>query len=66
MAKKANLKDPSGNILYPYTLLDCVRDTTGTILKNLVVMQDYEFTESEIEALYGISDTIMQASEVKL
>lgn len=25
-----------------------------------------EFTESEIEALYGISDTIMQASEVKL
>lgn len=40
MAKKANLKDPLGNILYPYTLVDSVRDETGRVLSSLVLRKD--------------------------
>jgi hypothetical protein len=48
MAKKANLKDPLGNILYPYTLVDSVRDEAGRVLSSLVLRKDNttEFTPS--------------------
>lgn len=41
MAKTGRIKDPSdGVVIYPQTLIDCISDDTGTLLKNLILMKD--------------------------
>lgn len=41
MAKTGRIKDPNdGVVIYPQTLVDCISDDTGTLLKNLILMKD--------------------------